>query len=497
MELHHELKEMIGGHGSGLLEDATTSRGAIDDAATFRGALDDYFPEGRIPAGEINLLVDAVRLGALSSLVRMVDWGGDPAASVESAASAFARDRGGLPYPAAAWACAVLGYAVGRVPEHVVRRFPPMSADQLWSHPSPPPTMAPPPPPPPADATTAPVDRTMWSPYGDSFGAGAEATVAGAPRYAAPPPYAQGTRSAPLLPPRRRGGRVALAVVAAVLAAAAGGGVVLALSQEGDDQRAGATAGARDRTEAPPSTPASSPTEPAPTTPATSSTPPEPVRSADPREPAPDVPGLPVTRLDQPLCNDAYVVMLAKGFGTSDGSKHTVAQKYFGRAGEWDVDPSDLRYLSNRGSCLGGRPGADPPGLPPTYQVYVGPYDSAADACRTREVVGDPRAWIRRLGTEGPLGDYCFCQDTPAELDAQTATLQESAEYGVVAEVQQLFLYSDRKLFTSYNPGMLIGGRMQSFHEDLQAFQLDRGLSGTGDFNVATWEEIQALAQCG
>lgn len=495
MELHHELRDMVGGHGSGLLEEATTSRGAIDDAATFRGALDDYFPEGRIPAGDANLLVDAVRLGALSSLVRMIDWGGDPVASVESAANAFARDRGGLPYAAAAWACAVLGYAVGRVPEQVVHRFPPMSAAQLWSNPAQPPdTIAPPPPP--IDQTVAPVDRTMWSPYSDSYGAVADATIAGRPRASSwQPPAETGPQAPPSAPavPARRGPFVLLAVVAAVLAAAIGGGIVVVLGHDNGSPSASgaATSHSRHAKSAHPSRSASEAPTPTTSKPADHEVTP----SADPAHPAPDVPALQMRREEQPECQDSYIVVLAKGYARP-GSKKSVVEKYDGRAGVWKVDRSDLRYLSNRGSCLGGNPNVLEVGHPATYQVYRGPFTSLAQACSTRASLHDPRVWIRHLDPEGPYGVFCFCEHAPAVL--ANTTYAPSTPYFEVAEVQQMFLTIDNsRKEPRYNPSKLIGGRMQEFASGLKAFQIDNNLSDTGTFTIETWTAIQRTAGCG
>ncbi|MBA3311070.1 MAG: hypothetical protein H0U28_13640, partial [Nocardioidaceae bacterium] len=54
MELHERL------HALGV----ELGTGVFDDADSFRGALDDFLDEGSASTGDINLLVDAVRLGA-------------------------------------------------------------------------------------------------------------------------------------------------------------------------------------------------------------------------------------------------------------------------------------------------------------------------------------------------------------------------------------------------------------------------------------------------
>lgn len=112
MELHETLADLVRTHG----------RSILDDAAGFRGILDDVLDEDQASTGDINLLVDAVRFDALSALVGLIDGGADPGRAVEEAGSRLARDRGGDDLAAGSWATAVLGYAVGRVPEaHVLR----------------------------------------------------------------------------------------------------------------------------------------------------------------------------------------------------------------------------------------------------------------------------------------------------------------------------------------------------------------------------------------
>jgi len=125
-----------------------------------------------------------------------------------------------------------------------------------------------------------------------------------------------------------------------------------------------------------------------------------------------------------------------------------------------------------------------------------GPDDTLGDVCGARAAVGDPRAWIRRLGAGGQYGDNCFCNQSPDQLVIETRTPGEQAEDPTVAELKHLFLYSDRKQQTSYNPLALTGGRMQQFHEGLATFQGDHGLTQTGSFAEATWGAVLDLAGC-
>ena len=113
MELHENLYEL------GL----TSGRGVFDDADLLRAALDDYLDEAAASTGDINLLVDAVRLGAFRMMQSTIDSGAEPTLAVESAGDMLARDRGSSDVTAARWACAVLGFAVGKVSATDVRRF--------------------------------------------------------------------------------------------------------------------------------------------------------------------------------------------------------------------------------------------------------------------------------------------------------------------------------------------------------------------------------------
>jgi hypothetical protein len=147
MELHEALYEL------GL----TSGRTVFDDADLLRAALDDYLDEGAASTGDINLLVDAVRLGAFRMMLTTIDSGAEPTRAIEAAGELLARDRGTSDVTATRWACAVLGFAVGKVSATDVRRFDRHATQHRPALPPPattrapmPPPMSPPPGPPPA-----------------------------------------------------------------------------------------------------------------------------------------------------------------------------------------------------------------------------------------------------------------------------------------------------------------------------------------------------------
>ena len=143
MPVHDLLRELVETRGAGV----------VTDADQFRGALDDFLEEHEASRGEINLLVDAVRLGAVTRLVAMLDHGAEPAAALDEVAISLARDRGADSASGARWALGVIGFALGKVPGGLIGSTRPSSV------PAPPqrPITATPPPPVP-DLSTEPTD---------------------------------------------------------------------------------------------------------------------------------------------------------------------------------------------------------------------------------------------------------------------------------------------------------------------------------------------------
>ncbi|WP_341925789.1 hypothetical protein [Nocardioides psychrotolerans] len=216
MELHENLYEL------GL----TSGRGVFDDADLLRAALDDYLDEAAASTGDINLLVDAVRLGAFRMMQSTIDSGAEPARAVESAGDMLARDRGTSDVAAARWACAVLGFAVGKVSATDVRRF-----DRTITQPRPPafpPATTQQPPAPPTQApwpVQSPTGPPPSSPPPGSWPPPSQ------PQYAGgyPPAYASG----PTASGKSRTPWILAAVAAVVLIAVVGG--LFAILSGGDD----------------------------------------------------------------------------------------------------------------------------------------------------------------------------------------------------------------------------------------------------------------------
>jgi hypothetical protein len=207
MQLHEALAALARDHGRAL----------FSDAGAFRGALDDYLDEGTASTGTINLLTDAVRLGALDSLMSMLDTGADPRSAVDTAGRRLARDRGSADTAGSQWAVALLGYALGRVPESMALE---MHPDRTTAQPPAPPA------PPPATAVR-PAAQPGWP--------GAQQHSAGQMQPPSPP-QAWGQPAAPYQQPKksRTGLIVALAAIAVVVVVGIVIGVIALSGDDGD-----------------------------------------------------------------------------------------------------------------------------------------------------------------------------------------------------------------------------------------------------------------------
>lgn len=197
---------------------ARAGRGVLDDATSFGAALDDYLAPEAASRGVLNLLVDAVRQGALARLLRDIEHGADPARAVAASGDQLARDRASSESASSRWAVALLGYAAGAVDRRVLDAQ------------APPDTAAPPaPPPPPSAAPAAAPEPPRVPPPVAPPPTGPPAT---APAWA---PYGGGPSSqpAPPGPARRRTGLVVGGVVLAL--ALLGGGITAVVLANGDD----------------------------------------------------------------------------------------------------------------------------------------------------------------------------------------------------------------------------------------------------------------------
>lgn len=105
--MHNDLARLVEEAGPGVL----------DDADSFRAALDDFLAEDAATRGELNLLVDAVRLGTFARLMNQVEHGAEINQAIRLLGLELARDRGTSESTSAAWALGALAFAVDRLDE--------------------------------------------------------------------------------------------------------------------------------------------------------------------------------------------------------------------------------------------------------------------------------------------------------------------------------------------------------------------------------------------
>ena len=150
MTLEARLAELVSARGLGLLA----------DPEEFRAALDDYLTDEELEPGDRNVLVDAVRLGAVRRLVVLLEQGSDQSSAVSESGLALARERGSDDARRSLHATALLGFAAGRIDEQVLRSFGTAPSPPV---PAPPPAPAAPPPPDPVSTPTEVLGASPWA----------------------------------------------------------------------------------------------------------------------------------------------------------------------------------------------------------------------------------------------------------------------------------------------------------------------------------------------
>ncbi|KRA38131.1 MULTISPECIES: hypothetical protein [unclassified Nocardioides] len=236
MKLHESLADLARDHGHDLFR----------DAAAFRGSLDDYLDEGQASSGTINLLTDAVRLGALDGMLTMLDSGANPADAVESAGQRLARDRGSADVRGCQWAVAVLGFALGKVPEGLVTGLDPEAGTTAPPSHGPGGTAPTPPMTPPLQSPVQSFQQPIVSPPHQPMSTPTHAVYqqSGGAGYGAPTPSypgAGGGWSQPAPPQKKSKTGLIIAATVVALVVIIGGivGLVLVANGGDDDKKAG------------------------------------------------------------------------------------------------------------------------------------------------------------------------------------------------------------------------------------------------------------------
>jgi hypothetical protein len=255
--LHDELRELAASYGRDLFLDADQ----------FRAALDDYIQEGSALPGQLNLLHDAVRLGAYARCLNLLEQSSEPSMAVQTAGDALARERGSLEAASSRWAVATLAHATGHLDRSSFDQFrgSHTPGSVTLSEPDPPQTVDMPDPPAPTAPAPVPAPTAAAPrgprPTGPPPTAGVKAQSAPSSPDDTPPPatpaevepvVAHSTVKVPPppLPPlprnqerRRRGSRITVAAVGAVILLAGGGYAVHAVLEDPDERDSGTRPG--------------------------------------------------------------------------------------------------------------------------------------------------------------------------------------------------------------------------------------------------------------
>lgn len=461
MELHESLAELVAHAGPHVLEDPDG----------FRAALDDYLDEGAATTGDINLLVDAVRLGAFAWMSSTLASGGEGAKAVAAAGELLARDRGSRDLDSARWACAVLAFAVGKVGDADVRCYRPASTGSPGSPGStvsltPPWEQSTEPVPPPGSGSSAPAPGRPTP--------NEPTTQAGPPTQVVP--AATSGRSAELAgtSEKRSGLKAPLAALAVlvVIGGAAAGYVTL----RGDDDPGVSAGPAADATDTTGTAGATASTR-------TPSNPESPVESEAPSESGePDPLPFKVAAdfINQP-CNGEVVVMLATA-GVSD--------RYADKLGKAVDGVTGAKVLRASDSCEAFED-THPESGQAIYNAYLGPFATVPEACQMIATLDSPTAWVRKLTNPSQERELCFCEQSVDALpvigpDTDTESLDVRRLIGQVQWGLYLMgVIGKEDVFTTY------GSYTSDFMSSLEEFQAEVAIDESGSVDSPTWEELQ------
>jgi hypothetical protein len=461
MELHEHLAELVDSVGPQVL----------DDPDGFRAALDDFLDEGAASTGDINLLVDTVRLGAYGWMMNTIASGGEGARAVEAAGTILARDRGSRDLDSARWACAVLGFAVGKVGDADVRRYrtrslapldapEPADLDANESTPPPTPVVA-------SDASTAPgqppTPALPPAPAPAPAPRPAVVTVHGDP----PTDFSV---SAPSRPEPRRSWAPVLAAL--VVLALVGGGFT-AWRVLGDDD--GSPGDTTDPTGA-----VSGPTDPN-----GSGGPSDvPVEERTDYVPVPEDPeplpfDIDAELVNQP-CTGEVVVMLATA---------SVPANYADKLGQAIEGVPDVAVLRASDSCDAFQE-TNPDSGAPIYNAYLGPFPTAADACEVIGTLDSQSAWVRELANPSQERELCFCEESVDGLPVlgPESDLDALVTRRLIGQVQWA-LYLDGQL-PKEAVFRTLGQYTAEFAGAVTTFQREALVEENGSVTRETWERL-------
>ncbi|MDP2775916.1 MAG: hypothetical protein Q8O61_20345, partial [Nocardioides sp.] len=126
----------------------------------------------------------------------------------------------------------------------------------------------------------------------------------------------------------------------------------------------------------------------------------------------------------------------------------------------------------------------------PIYNAYLGPYESAAEACEVISTLERPTAWVRRLANPSQERELCFCEETIDGLPVvgPASDLDDLETRRLIGQVQWA-LHLDGQLpkeavfrtFGQYSP---------EFQGALRTWQGEVLVEQTGSVTRESWERL-------
>lgn len=148
------------------------------------------------------------------------------------------------------------------------------------------------------------------------------------------------------------------------------------------------------------------------------------------------------------------------------------------------ADHPEARYLDTSRSCPTAWPGT------PRYVAYVGPYQSAGEACRIRMSNAFRGDVVTRLRADSPRQVQCACYLAASTMPTLRVGMDATLLDGVWTRNLQMMLTT---------LGMDTRDHWTGFYdrrtaEEVRRFQSERGLPPDGVADPATWSSLRAKA---
>ncbi|MDO9497593.1 MAG: hypothetical protein Q7J48_17965 [Nocardioides sp.] len=183
--------------------------------------------------------------------------------------------------------------------------------------------------------------------------------------------------------------------------------------------------------------------------------------------------------VNQP-CTGEVVVMLATA---------SVPSNYADKLGRAIEGVPDAAVLRASDSCDAFQE-TNPDSGAPIYNAYLGPFETAADACEVISTLDSPSAWVRKLANPSQERELCFCEETIDGLPVvgPASDLDALETRRLIGQVQWALYLDDQipkeAVFRSY------GQYTPEFQSALRTWQGEVLVEQTGSVTRESWERL-------